>query len=119
MADTNQAGGRRRRRRVALVIGALVVVAGVSAAVYGARTAPARAQVGDCLSGQLNNADSVQRTDCASGAYRVIGRLENRSQSDFNRENCGEFASADAAFWEADGGDTGAILCLRAVRAGS
>jgi hypothetical protein len=123
--DYGQLPKRRNKRRIIqLVVAAVVVIAGVIVGIYSLHTSPGGAQVGDCLSGDPSNpdnADAMKKTDCTSNdaQYKVVGRLDDKTRSDFDKEDCSGFPTADAAFWENDQGDTGAILCLQSIKSGS
>jgi hypothetical protein len=113
----------RPRRRTALwirlgILGVVVII-GIIVAVVTHHTDPGGAAVGDCLSGSVDNADSVKKVDCtdSTASYKVLGTLDNQTQDDFNNEDnpCTQWQNADAAFWEGQDGDTGTTLCLQSL----
>lgn len=74
------------------------------------------AKVGDCLSGR--DEDDLTVVDCSdpSVTYRVVGRLEDQTQSVVLRGTaCQSIPDTDEAVWlGSDGGGyrTGVVLCL-------
>jgi hypothetical protein len=108
---------RRTRLFIRLGILAVVVIVGIVIAVINSHSDPAGASVGQCLSGDLNSADSVKQTDCTANnaAYKVLAVLDNKSESDYNSDSiCTDVPNADAVFWEGhDGESDGTILCLQ------
>jgi hypothetical protein len=76
---------------------------------------PNTAKVGDCLSGtSAENLKTVKCTD-AKAQYKVVGKVNGKSQSDFNAGSadiCKPFPSAESAFWKGERGGKGYILCL-------
>lgn len=111
----------RPRRRAALwirlsILGVVVVV-GLIFWLINSKTDPGHANVGDCLSGDVNNADSVKQVSCtdSTATYKVVGTLDNQTELDFNAEQdpCTQYQNADSAFWEGEDGQTGTTLCLQ------
>jgi hypothetical protein len=103
----------RRRRIVALIT--LVVVAGlVGVAVFFTRNNASTAKVGDCVQQKGENSVSVVKCDDPKADFKVVGRVENKTQSDALISACDPFQNqgAEAAFWEGKQGETGFVLCL-------
>lgn len=115
-------GPGRGRKRLYIRLGVFVVVIIVAGiiAFFSTRSDPGHANVGDCLSGDVNNADSVKKVACTdpSATYKVIGTLDNQTDSDFNSQDnpCTSYKGTDAAFWEGKSGETGTTLCLQSLK---
>jgi len=111
-------GPKRGKGRLFLRIGIAVVVVIVAIVGYSiySHTDPTAASVGQCLSGDLNNAESVQQTDCTNtnANYKVLATLDNKSEADYNDDKvCSDVNGADAVFWEGhENKSDGTILCL-------
>lgn len=76
---------------------------------------PDTAKVGDCMSGSsAENLKVVKCTD-AKAEFKVVGKVNDKSQSDFNTgsaEICKPFPAAESAFWKGESGGKGYVLCL-------
>lgn len=107
----------KKRRTVALVF-LLVLVAVIGFFGYKAsKSNPDSAAVGDCVSKGSGSAEDVKKVDCtaATAAYKVVGKVEHKTQVDFNVSSqsiCGPFAGAKSAFWKGEVGKAGYVLCL-------
>jgi hypothetical protein len=107
----------KRRRVVALVV-LVIVVAGIGILAYqSAKTSPDAAGVGDCVS--KGSAEDIKVVNCtsASAAYKVLGKVENKTQVDFDLSSksiCSPFTGAQSAFWKGEVGKPGYVLCLGA-----
>jgi len=113
-APVNQ-GNKKRRQLIALGV-LLVLVAGFfGAAWFFTRDNGDRAKVGDCV--KPSGTDSVKIVSCSSpdAAYKVVGRLDGKTQVEAELSACDGFPGADAVFWEGKAGDKGLVLCLASV----
>lgn len=105
----------RRRRVVALVV-LVIVVGGISLLAWqAAKSSPDAAGVGDCVS--KGSAEDIKVVNCtsASAAYKVLGKVEHKTQADFELSSktiCAPFAGAQNAFWKGEIGKPGYVLCL-------
>ncbi|MGI8330014.1 LppU/SCO3897 family protein [Actinomadura scrupuli] len=107
--------GKSILTRIVVAVVGLAVVAGVG---YGWKVFkgedPDLAKVGDCMAG--TNADNLKVTKCtdAKATYKVVGKVEDKSESAFNtdRSICAPFKDADSAFWKGEKGSNGYVLCL-------
>lgn len=106
---------RSTRRVVALVV-LVLVLGGIGLAAYQAQKSnPDSAAVGDCVS--KGSAEDVKIVDCtsASAAYKVLGKVDNKTQVQFDLSSktiCEPFAGAQSAFWKGEIGKPGYVLCL-------
>jgi hypothetical protein len=115
------------------VVLALCVLGGVYAAVGGGLDSilgdsTAEAQAGDCIGdleapaeGETVEANSARVVDCTSAdaKYKVVGRVDNKTEAEFNADDTGELLicknagfEAEAEFWSGREGGSGYILCL-------
>lgn len=107
---------RPRKRKIGRWVALLVIACGVGGAVwYGTHTAPASANVGDCVA--QTGSDSLAKVSCTDkGAqFRVDGRLENKTMVDASLDACSAFPKATSAYWEGESGKPGLVLCLEPV----
>jgi hypothetical protein len=106
---------RRPRTRLLISIGVVVVIVIIGIVGRILSNDPDKAAVGDCMSGTTaENLKVVKCTD-ANAQYKVVGKVNGKSQTEFNtnsREICGPFQGAESAFWKGERGGDGYILCL-------
>jgi hypothetical protein len=122
--------GRRPLKIILAVVGAVlllcciggVVIAVVNKDVFSRD--PGGAKAGDCLSGksidqssdQFQNAN-LKVVSCTAGdaKYKVVGRVENKTQTDAQNDNnvCGAYPDATSLYWQGQKGKTGTVLCLK------
>ena len=106
-----------KKRRQLIALGVLIVVAAgfFGAAWFFTRDNGDRAKVGDCV--KPSGEDSVKIVSCTSpdAAYKVVGRLDDKTQVEAELSACDGFSGADAVFWEGKAGDKGLVLCLASV----
>ncbi|MEJ3654672.1 hypothetical protein WEH80_17025 [Actinomycetes bacterium KLBMP 9759] len=109
---------RRSKKWLGWVV-ALLVLAGLGGAGYWfiGRTAPAAAAVGDCVAER--GTDDVAVVPCGdpSAAFRVVGRLEDRTMIDASLFACTPFPDATSSYWQGKQGvgELGLVLCLAPV----
>lgn len=86
----------------------------------------AEAKAGDCIAmeavkeGETSDASDAKVVDCnsAEAKYNVIGRVDNKTEDEFNADNeakiCTEagFAETESWIWSGEPGGNGYILCL-------
>lgn len=105
------------------IIGAgLVLVIGVPYGLIVGSSAPASADVGDCMVGQT--AETLKTVECTdpTAEWTVVGRLNDKAETDFTDDSCSAYPEADISYWEAQrrrglsrliqGDPKGFILCL-------
>jgi hypothetical protein len=94
----------------------LFVVALLAApvAIYMGLDEPNQAEVGDCMAGKdVSDLHTVECTDAAA-QWKVLGRLDGKTESDYNSEDaCAAYPGTAASFYQ-DGRRfrKGFILCL-------
>jgi hypothetical protein len=100
-------------RAIVILVVVLVVVGGIAAAGwYFSRDAANNAKVGDCV--QQQGSDDLKVVDCGSADadFKVVGRVEDKTQSEASQGACDGFADAEQAYWEGEPGKKGLVLCL-------
>ena len=116
LAPVPAALARRSKRRQLIVLSVfLVAVVAFFGFVYAAtRHNPGTAKVGDCV--RQTGADAVRVVACADSRaeFKVVGRVENKTEVDPSLNACDPFADLGAtqAFWSGQAGKTGYVLCL-------
>jgi hypothetical protein len=106
--------GNKRRQRITLTV-FLVLVAGIFVAIYfGTRHNPEQAAVGDCV--RPDGENSVKIVDCSDpqAQYKVVGRVEDKTEIEANINACDAYADTTAVYWSGESGGTGFVLCLAA-----
>ena len=107
---------RPRKRKIGGWVALLVIMGGIGgAAWYGTHTAPASANVGDCMAQTGGN--ELAKVGCgdASASFRVEGKLENKTMIDASLDACAQFPKATSSYWEGKTGEVGLVLCLSPV----
>ncbi len=105
----------KTRRIVALVILLAVVIVVVVFALKAAKSNPDAAKIGDCVS--KGAAEDIKVVNCTSpnAAYKVVGKVEHKTQVDFDLSSatiCKPYPTAQSAFWKGKVGEAGYVLCL-------
>jgi hypothetical protein len=108
--------GRRVVAGLFLLVLAVVIIV---VAVKARQGNPDSAVVGDCI--HHGSGDNVKVVDCndASAAYKVVGKVENKTQPQFDLSSdtiCKPFPGAESAFWKGKVGSTGYVLCLARIK---
>ena len=116
LAPVPAATSRRSKRRQMIILSVfLVIVVAFFGFVYAAtRHNPSTAKAGDCVT--QTGLNSVQVVDCADAraTFKVVGRVENKTEVEASLNACDAFADQGAtqAFWSGQAGKTGYVLCL-------
>ncbi|HEY8534629.1 MAG TPA: hypothetical protein VIL44_12320 [Micromonospora sp.] len=72
---------------------------------------------GDCLAGQSPETFQIVPCDSAVARWRVLARLDGRSEADFNQEECRDHPRTTTAFYlHGHRFSRGYVLCLEALR---
>jgi hypothetical protein len=109
-------GGGMRRRIITIVV-ALVVIGGLAAVgTFLNRDAASKAKVGDCVQQEGTNDLKVVKCDDAAADFKVVGRVEDKTQSEASLSACDPFADTESAYWEGEPGKKGLVLCLAPVK---
>jgi hypothetical protein len=105
-------GGSKLKRAL---IGIVVAVVVFGVAIWLGMDEPARAKVGDCVSG--TSAEELQIVECASpqAEWKVVGRVEDKAQTEMSSA-CQAFQNAERAYWQGEQGKNGLVLCLAAAK---
>jgi len=111
-----RSGGGARRRIITIVV-ALVVIGGlVAVGAFLNRDAASKAKVGDCVQQQGSNDLKVVKCDDSSADFKVVGRVENKTQVEASLSACDSFPDAESAYWEGEQGKKGLVLCLAPIK---
>ncbi|RSN23437.1 hypothetical protein DMC61_32660 [Amycolatopsis sp. WAC 04169] len=79
-------------------------------------------EVGACLKGDVNNADSVEKSECGTpdANFKVVGKQENKSELGLRLSGgseCDDYPTTDAYFFQGKRGATdGTLLCLEDLK---
>jgi hypothetical protein len=93
------------------VVGGLVAVG-----LYFGRDAASKAKVGDCVQQQGSNDLKVVKCDDTKANFKVVGRVEDKTQVEASLGACDDFPDAQSAYWEGKSGEKGLVLCLAPVK---
>jgi hypothetical protein len=96
-----------------IVVIAIVAVIGFASKFFTGD--PDTAKAGDCMSGTSAQNLKVVKCTEAGAQYKVVGKVSDKSQSEFNSNSesiCKPFPSAESAFWKGESGGKGYVLCL-------
>ena len=102
----------KKRQKVVLIVFLLVVLGFIAAALYFSKDNGENAQVGNCVTESGSN--SVKIVDCgdASATLKVVGRVENKTESEARGTACDAYPDAEQVFWTGKAGEAGMVLCL-------
>jgi hypothetical protein len=106
--------GSPKRTLITLAVLAVLVIAAIGAGIYFNRDAASSAKVGDCMKQEGANELTVVKCDDAAAEFKVVGRVEDKSQSEATASACDAFATAEQVYWEGKQGEKGLVLCLAA-----
>jgi hypothetical protein len=125
MTPPARSGGKLKI--ILAVVGALLLlccVGGVALAVqsdiFGGGAGSA--DVGDCLAGKGIDSgnDRFQKADLevvecsdSEARYKVVGKVENKTQTEAVDAVCEPFTGAELIYWEGRQGEEGTVLCLQ------
>jgi len=116
--QTSTAKKRNRGLKITMAIVVPLLSLALVAVIYQALTATA-GEVGDCFTGDSDDINSLQSSDCGPGArYKVVGKVDDQSEFQLRVTGsvCDPFPNADVAFWQGRSGSTGTVLCLEDVK---
>jgi hypothetical protein len=116
-----QRGGGSKVKIILAIVGAVLLlccIGGVALAVQGNifGSSASSADVGDCLSGKSidQSSDKFQEADlevvkCSDGdaKYKVVGKVENKTQAEATDEVCRPFTGAELIYWEGRANEKG------------
>jgi hypothetical protein len=110
------------------IVGALLLLCCIGGVVFAVRGAdifggnPGNAEAGDCLSGKSidERSDRFQEADLeivectdADAKYKVVGRVDDKTQAEATDEVCRPFPDAELIYWQGRSGEEGTVLCLK------
>ncbi|SDW64862.1 hypothetical protein SAMN05421504_1011151 [Amycolatopsis xylanica] len=103
------------RFAIPIVIGLIVLGVRVFS---GGSFSSASHDVGDCLKGNSNDADSISSVDCGPDAnYKVSGVVKDQNELSVKFSSaCDPFPNTDATFWYGKSGGTGTLYCLENLK---
>ncbi|MDS0135659.1 MULTISPECIES: hypothetical protein [unclassified Amycolatopsis] len=112
---------KRSGLKLALGVGLPLVflaIVGAIAVATALMSAPAKSSnVGDCLKGNPDHADSVSSVACGPEAsYKIVGKVPDQHQVSMNFGGCDQFPTATAAYWEGTEVSTGTLFCLEDLK---
>jgi hypothetical protein len=104
----------KKRQKIVLAVFLLVVVAFFAVVYFATRHNADTAKVGDCVSQSGENSVKVVKCDDPAAAFKVVGRLQGKTQDEATTTACKPFegAGAQQAYWQGVAGQTGLVLCL-------
>jgi hypothetical protein len=111
---------RRRGGLVVTVAVFLVILLGAGGYYwFSYRNSPARADVGDCLSGSENpdEADNIKLVDCsdARATFKVLRTIDNQAKPAASDQSACDGSLTTDTFWYGQEGKPGTILCLQKI----
>jgi hypothetical protein len=108
--------------KVRIVGAGVILLVAVPYGLIAGSSAPASADVGDCMVGQT--AETLKVVECtdSTAEWVVVGRLNEKAEADFTDDSCNAFPETEISYWEAQkrrgiggliqGEPKGFILCL-------
>ncbi|GAB3827096.1 hypothetical protein GCM10027610_009800 [Dactylosporangium cerinum] len=93
----------------------LAILAGVGW--YLNRDSGENAKVGDCLHQVSSSEVKIVKCDAADADFSVIGKVENKKQTEAEQSACDAFPETAATYWWGKAGQAGDVLCLKALKA--
>ncbi|MEV6926676.1 hypothetical protein AB0M46_19535 [Dactylosporangium sp. NPDC051485] len=98
--------------RLVISLVVLVVLGGVGW--YLSRDDALNAKVGDCLHQKGANDLSIVKCDTADANFTVLGRVEDKTESEVDAKGvCDQWDATTATYWEGKKGQKGTVLCLK------
>jgi len=109
-------GMAKGKRRQLIILGVfLFLVAGCFAgAFYFTQSNPDNAKVGDCMKSTGENSLTIVKCDDAAAQYRVVGRVDGKSETEATIDACDPYVGQGAVqvYWQGKEGQSGLVLCL-------
>jgi hypothetical protein len=115
MVEPVQRPPRGKRRQVVVLVVFLILAAGCFAgAWFFTRSSPTNANVGDCVKQTGTDSLSIVKCDDPDAAYKVVGRVDGKTQVEATLDACEPYVSqgAQQVYWQGKQGETGLVLCL-------
>jgi hypothetical protein len=104
----------KRRQKIVLSVFLVLVVGFFGAIWLGTRHSPSTAKAGDCVRNVGENSVETVACDDPSAAYKVVGRVEDQTQTQATLSSCDAFQDqgVQQVYWSGEQGGTGYVLCL-------
>jgi hypothetical protein len=104
----------KRRQLIVLTIFLVLVVAFFGFVWLQTRHSPATAKAGDCVRQTGANSVRVVACDDPSATFKVVGRVDNKTQVEADLSACDPYTAqgAEQYYWSGEPGKTGYVLCL-------
>ena len=103
------------RRRVVSIVTIVVVLAIIGVVLYFTRSNAASTAVGDCVAQTGSNSISKVACDDPKATFKVVGRVEDKTQIESSISACKDFQGAESSYWEGEFGKKGLVLCLAKI----
>ena len=100
---------------VGVVVGCVLVVGGAFGWRLLSGTTDSTA-VGDCLAGKSSADIRPVKCDDPEAEHKVVGKLDNKKESDLNPNVCAAYPTTVSGFWKGHKGGNGYILCLEPIK---
>jgi hypothetical protein len=99
---------------VTIVIAVVILAALVGIPLYLARDDADTAKVGDCVAQTGSSSVHVVACNDATAEYKVVGRVEDKTETEAGISACGPFEEqgAEQSYWQGERGKQGFVLCL-------
>ncbi|GAA4543345.1 LppU/SCO3897 family protein [Amycolatopsis samaneae] len=113
---------RGRGLKIALFTGIPVLAAfliGFLVVVVAPKLGKSAMDVGSCVRGQVDDAESIHSMECGPDAkYKVVGKVGDQTQLALriSASVCDPFPTADAVFWQGVRGGNGTAFCLEDLK---
>jgi hypothetical protein len=124
MTPPGRGGGKTKI--ILAIAGAVLLLLCIGGVAWGVMSltgsGAADAKVGDCLSGKAidRSSERFQETElevveCSDGdaRFKVVGKVDDKTQGQANEELCRQFTGAEVIYWEGRDGESGTVLCLQ------
>jgi hypothetical protein len=107
---------KSKRRFIGLGIVLVVLVVVVVGALIANRHAANTAKAGDCVQQTGANDLKVVKCDDPKATFKVVGRVEDKTQAEASVGACDAYKDAQSSYWEGKPGKKGLVLCLAPVK---
>ncbi|TMM33732.1 MAG: hypothetical protein E6F99_23165 [Actinobacteria bacterium] len=104
----------RRRQRIVLVVFLVLVLGFFGFVWFATRHSASYAKVGDCVTQTGANSVKIVKCDDPSATFKVVGRVDDKTEVDASIDACDSYASQGAVsvYWQGTSGGKGMVLCL-------
>ena|SRR5690349_4539049 len=104
----------KRRQRIVGIVTIIVVLGILGGVLWATRHNASTAKVGDCMKQTGENSLKVVKCDDPKASFKVVGKVENKTQTDAQFSACDPFEAQkpESVYWEGESGKTGYVLCL-------